>query len=104
MSDQFQHARDYLLQRRTDYETAYREFAWPQLDTFNWALDHFDVVARNNDRPALWIVEEDGSEVRRTFTEMSARSNGVANGKRQDWERNQAVARVSLPWPLPGRA
>jgi len=31
-------ARDFLLERREDYETAYREFRWPELETFNWAL------------------------------------------------------------------
>ena len=44
---------------------------------FNWALDHFDAIG--SDRPALWIVEEDGTEDRRTFAEMTARSNRVAN-------------------------
>jgi len=51
-------ARDLLLRHRTDYDTAYREFAWPALDEFNWALDYFDVIAQGNDHPALWIVDE----------------------------------------------
>src|SRR4051812_5418361 len=38
-------ARDFLLETREDYERAYREFRWPQLETFNWALDWFDVLA-----------------------------------------------------------
>ena len=36
-------ARDFLLQHRQDYATAYRDFRWPKLDRFNWALDYFDV-------------------------------------------------------------
>ena len=28
-------ARDFLLQHREDYATAYRDFRWPQLDEFN---------------------------------------------------------------------
>src|SRR5205085_1310063 len=67
---------------------AYAEFAWPQLDRFNWALDWFDVVALEHDRPALWIVEEDGREARRSFREMAERSNRVAN-----WLRSQGVRR-----------
>ncbi|MBV8262081.1 MAG: AMP-dependent synthetase, partial [Paraburkholderia sp.] len=51
-------ARDLLLRHRTDYARAYAEFAWPKLDTFNWALDYFDVMARGNDNPALWIVDD----------------------------------------------
>ena len=38
-------ARDFLIAYRHDYERAYREFRWPELDRFNWALDHFDALA-----------------------------------------------------------
>ena len=78
-TDAFHAARDFLLAHRTDYDTAYRDFAWPQLENFNWALDHFDVVAHNNDAPALWIVAEDGSEEKLSYARLSARSNQVAN-------------------------
>ncbi|WP_418959865.1 AMP-binding protein [Streptomyces tritici] len=75
----FRAARDFLLQHREDYETAYAGFAWPRLREFNWALDWFDVIARDNDRTALHIVEEDGSELRRSFAELSETSDRVAN-------------------------
>jgi acetyl-CoA synthetase len=75
----FSEARDFLLRHRDDYATAYRDFVWPQLDRFNWALDHFDAMARGNTAPALHIVGEDGSEVRRSFEQMSQRSSQVAN-------------------------
>lgn len=75
----FLHARDFLMANREDYDAAWRGFAWPQLDTFNWALDWFDVLARGNDRPALWVVGEDGSEAKLSFRELSERSNRVAN-------------------------
>jgi acetyl-CoA synthetase len=75
----FLRARDFLVAHRTDYPTAYRDFRWPVLDEFNWALDHFDAMARGNDAPALWIVEEDGSERKLSFRDMSARSNRAAN-------------------------
>src|SRR5438874_2157337 len=39
----FSAARDFLLANRTDYDTAVRDFRWPELGEFNWALDHFDV-------------------------------------------------------------
>lgn len=77
--DLFIGARDFLLAHRSDYASAARDFRWPQLTTFNWALDHFDVMAQGNDRPALWIVGEDGSEHRQSFRELSARSSQVAN-------------------------
>jgi len=56
----FMQARDFLFQHREDYETAYRDFRWPELGAFNWALDYFDVHARGNQTAALWIVEESG--------------------------------------------
>jgi len=43
------------------------------------ALDYFDTYARANDKPALWIVDDDGSELKLSFAEMSRRSNQVAN-------------------------
>ncbi|HNC22466.1 AMP-binding protein, partial [Accumulibacter sp.] len=84
----FVQARDFLLAHRTDYETAYRDFQWPQLAEFNWALDYFDVMAAGNDRPALWVVNEDGTEQKMSFSEMSKRSSQVAN-----WLRAQGVRR-----------
>jgi acetyl-CoA synthetase len=72
-------ARDFLLETREDYNRAYRDFRWPVLDRFNWALDYFDRVAYRNDRPALWIVNEGGDEHRLSFAEMAERSSRVAN-------------------------
>ena len=84
----FLKARDFLLAHRTDYATAYAGFDWPALSEFNWALDYFDAFAHNNHSPALWIVEEDGSESRLSFAELSQRSNRVAN-----WFRSLGVNR-----------
>ena len=72
-------ARDFLLRHREDYDTAYRDFKWPKLDRFNWALDYFDEIARGNAQPALWIVDEDAGETKLSFAQLSERSNRVAN-------------------------
>ncbi|WP_405864810.1 AMP-binding protein [Streptomyces sp. NBC_01515] len=85
-SESFRSARDFLLAHRTDYATAYEGFSWPRPEHFNWALDWFDVIAAGNDRTALHIVEEDGTEAALSFAEMSERSNRVAN-----WLRAQGV-------------
>lgn len=85
---QFVQARDFLQAHREDYATAYRDFRWPRFSEFNWALDYFDPMAKGNDAPALWIVEEDGSEARLSFAEMSQRSNQVAN-----WLRGLGIQR-----------
>ncbi|WP_214415402.1 AMP-binding protein [Sphaerisporangium fuscum] len=77
-AEAFRAARDFLLAHREDYAMAYEKFRWPGLTEFNWALDWFDVIARGNDRTALWIVEADGSERRWSFAELSRRSDQVA--------------------------
>ena len=76
----FKAARDYLLAHRTDYATAYRDFRWPEMDRFNWALDWFDAELARGDtahQPALIIVGEGAARL--TFAELSERSNRVAN-------------------------
>jgi acetyl-CoA synthetase len=86
----FYAARDFLWAHRDDYEGACRGFAWPRIERFNWALDHFDAVAADPERGArraLWIVGDDG-DARWTFAELSERSNRVAN-----WLRARGVGR-----------
>ncbi len=73
----FHAVRDELLARRADYAWASTDFQWPVLHEFNWALDHFDAIG--GDATALWIVEEDGSENKRTFAALTERSNRIAN-------------------------
>ncbi|MFD5892833.1 MULTISPECIES: AMP-binding protein [unclassified Streptomyces] len=85
-TERFRAARDFLLRHREDYSAAYEGFVWPRPALFNWALDWFDVIAEGNDRPALHIVEEDGTECVTSFAEMSGRSAQVAN-----WLRAQGV-------------
>ena len=75
-------ARELLLKHREDYARAYREFQWPKLDRFNWALDYFDVMARDNVHPALWLVDEEAGEIKLSFAELSERSNRIANALR----------------------
>ena len=85
----FRAARDLLLGHRDDYESARREFTWPELDEFNWALDWFDVIAAEHpDRPALRIVGDDGADDSLSFAELATRSGQVAN-----WLRGLGVRR-----------
>jgi acetyl-CoA synthetase len=72
-------ARDFLLRYREDYATAYRDFKWPKFERFNWALDYFDEIARDNARPALWLVDEDAGETKLSFAQLSERSSRIAN-------------------------
>jgi len=76
----FRAARDSLSAHAGDHEAARAAFRWPDVgDSFNWARDWFDVIARDNDRVALWIVDQDGVDHRVTFDEMRRRSDQVAS-------------------------
>src|SRR6201984_842549 len=68
-------ARDQLLRLRTDYDAAVREFRWPVMDRFNWALDYFDHLP--GDALALWCIGE--TEEKLSFGQLRTRSNQVAN-------------------------
>ncbi|MFJ8591061.1 AMP-binding protein [Streptomyces sp. NPDC093598] len=82
----FRDARDFLLEHREDYPTAYEGFRWPRPAYFNWALDWFDEIADGNARTALHLVEEDGRETQLSFGEMSVRSAQFAT-----WLRARGV-------------
>lgn len=83
-TQRFIEARDFLFKHREDYDTAYRDFRWPELTEFNWALDYFDVVAKDNSRLALWLIDEAGKEVKLTYQQLAERSNQAANWLRQN--------------------
>jgi acetyl-CoA synthetase len=79
VTDAYRASRDQLLALRGQHDRAVAEFRWPELgERFNWAVDWFDAIARDNDRPALVIVEEDGSSTERSFAEMSRASDRLA--------------------------
>lgn len=84
----FLRARDLLVATREDYEAASRQFAWPQLEEFNWARDYFDRYAEGNSRPALWLVDERGTDQRLSFAEVRDRATRVAR-----FLQRQGVAR-----------
>ncbi len=91
VTEDFRAARDRLLELRTDYAQAHREFQWPRFEHFNFALDWFDAIATDpakGGNRALVIVEQDGSATRRSFAELSESSARLAN-----WLRGQGVRR-----------
>jgi acetyl-CoA synthetase len=82
-AEAFKAARNFLFAHRADYRAAHAGFRWPQLDTFNYALDWFDAELARGDsanRLALKIVGDGAATA--TFAELSEHSNRVANGLR----------------------
>jgi acetyl-CoA synthetase len=82
-TEAFRQARDFLFAHRSDYARAHRDFRWPQLQEFNYALDWVDAeLARGPqaNKLALKIVGDGAAS--RTFAELSAASNRIANGLR----------------------
>jgi acetyl-CoA synthetase len=78
-TDALRAARDQLRTLRTSYDDAVSTFSWPDVGPrFNFAHDWFDGFARGNNRPALVIVEEDGTRGSYTFDELATRSDQVA--------------------------
>ena len=87
----FRRARDLLLGLRDQPDEAVASYRAPELAQFNWGLDWFDVVAADPgtaDRPALWVVDEDGSETKVSYAQMSVRSSQLAA-----WLRAEGVDR-----------
>ena len=103
-TDKFLAAR-VLLENRNDYETAYREFRWPDFSEFNWAHDWFDVYAQGNHKTALWLRSEAKGEAKFSFEEMAERSDRVAHFlQRQGVEQGDRIVlclpNVSAIWEL----
>jgi len=86
----FRAARDFLLEHRTDYDTARAGFEWPRPEEFNFAIDWFDGVlaAEHPHRAALRLIEADGTDASYTFAELSTRSDQLAG-----WLRSRGVGR-----------
>ena len=78
-TEAFVEARKALLAQRNDHDRACATFRWPQLETFNWALDWFDVYAKGNNQTALWVASRDAGESKISFRDLAERSNRVAN-------------------------
>ena len=105
-TEAFRRARDFLQQHRDDYAAAYQGFRWPDLGSFNWALDWFDILAEGNRRTALHIVEDDGREVKLSYAELAERSNRVAVFLRRRLSPFKRVRRIEfsdLPKTISGK-
>lgn len=72
-------ARDQLLRLREEHTAAQAQFQWPTVTQFNWVGDYFDVIARDNARIALRVVDDSGHDIRLSYSDLSRRAGQVAN-------------------------
>jgi hypothetical protein len=89
-------ARDFLLAHRTDYETACRDFRWPTLTHFNWALHvrgAFDAFERRGylaARPRRASRRFDSADDRQRTGAPGGYAGGVQAGGGGDSSNNPA--------------
>jgi acyl-coenzyme A synthetase/AMP-(fatty) acid ligase len=81
----------------TDYEKTYREFRWEVPEYFNFAGDVIDKWAADPDKLAMWWVDDDGNEVKKSFADISRASRQFANVLRAQGIGQGDVVMVILP-------
>jgi len=90
------------VEKMTDYEKTYSEFKWEVPEYFNFARDVFDYWAKDPERLALYWVDDDGNEKKRTFAQLAEESKKLANVlKEQGVEKGDVVVVVmsrQLEW------
>jgi hypothetical protein len=62
-----------------DYDKTYAEFKWEVPEFFNFARDVLDKWAEDPNKLAIWWVDDDGNEVKKTFAELCKRSRQLCN-------------------------
>mgnify|MGYP001362503920 FL=1 len=90
------------VEKMTDYEKTYKEFKWEVPEYFNFARDVFDYWAKDPEKLALFWVDDNGKEEKRTFAQMTEESNKLANVmKEQGVQKGDVVVVVmsrQLEW------
>jgi medium-chain acyl-CoA synthetase len=63
----------------TDYDQEYRRFTWQVPEFYNFAGDVIDRWAQDPDKLAMLWVNDAGTEIKKTFADLSRASRQVAN-------------------------
>jgi len=80
-----------------DYEKTYKEFALDVPEYFNFSGDVIDKWAMDPNKLALWWVDDAGTEIKRTFRELSVNSKRLANLLASQGVKKDDVILVVLP-------
>lgn len=80
-----------------DYEQTYKEFQWNIPEYFNFAGDVIDKWASNPDKLAMIWVNDQGTEIKRTFKDIKEQSSKVANVLQQNGVKQGDRVIIILP-------
>lgn len=85
------------VSKMTDYEKTYKEFRWEVPEYFNFARDVFDYWAADPEKLALWWVDDEGNEEKRTFAQVAEESKKLANVLKEHGVNKGDVVVVVMP-------
>ncbi len=80
-----------------DYDQTYKEFKLTVPEFFNFAGDVIDKWAKDPNKLAMWWIDDAGTEIKRTFLELSANSKRLANLLASQGVKKDDVILVVLP-------
>ncbi len=80
-----------------DYDKTYAEFKWEVPEYYNFARDVLDKWAEDPNKLAIWWVDDEGNEVKKTFAELCKRSRQLCNVLTQQGVKRGDVVIVVLP-------
>ncbi len=81
----------------TDYDKTYKEFKWECPEYFNFAGEVIDKWAQDTDKLAMLWIDDKGTEIKKTFSDLSKTSKQLANVLTAQGVRQNDAVMVILP-------
>jgi medium-chain acyl-CoA synthetase len=85
-----------MTHNMTDYDKTYAEFKWEVPEYFNFAGDVIDKWAQDPNKLAMYWVNDDGVEAKRTFLDFSKASKRLCNVLAQNGVKRGDVVMIVL--------
>lgn len=81
----------------TDYESTYANFKWAVPEYYNFATDVIDQWAKDPSHLAMWWIDDQGHEIKKTFLDFSLATKKVANLLASQGVKKGDVVVILLP-------
>jgi acyl-coenzyme A synthetase/AMP-(fatty) acid ligase len=81
----------------TDYAKTYQEFKWEVPEYFNFAGDVLDKWSQDPDKLAVWWIDDQGTEIKKTFLDICKASKKLATVMAGQGIRQGDVVMLILP-------